>query len=70
MSLQGHVDAIKRHLRKAEQADNRQDRDRELHHAGIAYGRLCRECEVKTEKQVQRDSSEAFKMWKYGVPGL
>ncbi|OEC94363.1 hypothetical protein [Rhizobium sp. AB2/73] len=70
MSLQGHVDAIKRHMRKAEQADNRQDLDRELHHARIANRNLCRECEAKTEKQVQWDSREAYSIWKYGVPGL
>lgn len=70
MSLQGHVEAIKRHLRKAAQADGRQDRDRELHHARIAYRNLCRECEAKSEKQVERDSREALQMWKNGVPGL
>lgn len=70
MSLQGHADAIKRHLRKSENADNSGDRERELHHARVAYRNLCRECESKTEKQVQRDSPEAYRMWKYGVPGL
>lgn len=70
LSLQGHADAIRRHMRKADQADNRQDRERELHHARIAYRNLCRECEAKTEKQVERDSPEAYRMWKQGVPGL
>lgn len=70
MSIQGHADAVNRHLRNADRADNSRDRDRELHHARIAYRELCRECEAKTEKQVQRDSSEGYSMWKNGVSGL
>lgn len=70
MSLQGHVDAIKRHLRKAGEADNRQDRDRNLHHARVAHRNLCRECETMSDKQVERESREALQMWKYGVAGL
>lgn len=70
MSLRGHVDAVIRHLEKAKMADNRQDRDREIHFARVAYRNLCRECESMTEKQVQRDSPEAYSMWKRGVSDL
>lgn len=70
MSLQGHADAVTRHLRKASQAITESDRQREVHFAGIAYRNLCKECELLSEKQVQRDSPDAYAMWKRGVPGL
>lgn len=70
MSIQGHADAVRRHLAHAEAADNDQDRQRELHFARIAYRNLCSECEAMSEKQVIRDSEEAYDMWKNGVAGL
>lgn len=70
MSLQGHVDAIHRHKRQAEQARDPYEREKELKFARIAYQRLCDECNRMTEKQVTRDSPEAYNFWKYGVPGL
>ena len=70
MSLQGHVKAIQRHMKKAAEADSKQDHDREIHFARVAYRNLCAEAERKTEKQVQRDSPEAYRMWKNGVSGL
>lgn len=70
MSIQGHVDAIDRHLAAAQSATTSQERDRELHFARSAYRYLCSECSQLSEKQVMRDSPVAYNYWKNGVPGL
>jgi hypothetical protein len=57
-------------MRQADAASSPYEREKEMKFARIAYDRLCSECNSMTEKQVQRDSPEAYQFWKYGVPGL
>lgn len=70
MSIQGHVDAIKRHKQNAENSNDTYEREKELKFARIAYERLCSECSSKSEKQVMRDSPEGYDFWNNGVEGL
>lgn len=70
MSIQGHVDAIKRHLRQADASREPHEREKERKFAQIAYERLCSECSRRSDKQVMRDSPEGYRYWKNGVPGL
>ena len=68
MSLQGHADAIERHLRNAR--SNPEKRDKELHFARQAYGYLKREAARMSDKQIQRDSMDAWRWLQRGEPGL
>lgn len=68
--LQGHVDAIKRHLQKAAMARDAYTREKERKFAQIAYTRLKAECESMTDKQVERDSPEALAICRDGIQEL
>lgn len=73
MSLPGHVNAVKRHLDKAEQALREGDTrkyDHEKKWAKLALDKMRQEAGKLTDKQIMARSQEAYQMIKYGYKGL